>query len=189
LLYDAPPVRLIYQPHPITMHRVGRDGLETIVPDSTLGSGDVLLVVFGEIDCRCHVQVQLDRGCGEEEVLRDLNDRYVRSILSYQRRKNLRCIVVRGVVPPLHDGQHQHRDANYPIRGSFRDRLRWQRSLNALLEESCAKHDGLVYLPPPIWAENEDGSLNRDKSDGIIHVNPTPENKRAAVEAALAVAN
>jgi hypothetical protein len=64
-----------------------------------------------------------------------------------------------------------------------------QRSLNALLEESCAKHDGLVYLPPPIWAENEDGSLNRDKSDGIIHVNPTPENKRAAVEAALAVAN
>lgn len=155
-----------------TMHRLARDGMMPTIEGALWGkaypqTGDVLVVVLGEVDCRCHVHRQIvEKNRTEEEVLEDLASRYIKALVEYKNGTGVK-IGVRGVVPPLKDGRHH--DENYPIRGAFIDRLRWRNTLNAKLEQKCKEHD-LLYVPSPPWAENEDGSMKFEFSDEIIHI-------------------
>src|SRR5690242_3783812 len=72
---------------PVTMHRVGRDGL-WFLREKHLAPDDWLLTVFGEIDARCHVgRIADERNTSYEEVAFDLVARYIRSISTSNARK------------------------------------------------------------------------------------------------------
>lgn len=159
----------------VTMHRIGRDGLLQTLQSICLSNnivlpkpGDFVLIVCGEVDCRCHIQKQIAQGLDEDVVLQDLSNRYLNALLGFRNEFQV-DIGVRGVVPPLKDGDHQHHDVEYPIRGSDQDRLRWQQKLNALLENGCKTY-GLLFVPSPVWTAGEDMFMKRDYSDGIIHI-------------------
>ena len=67
---------------PISMHRVGRDGLLSVLPPKCrLSDYDALVIVFGEIDCRAHVpNIATRKGLSLDAVIEDLAVRYVAAI-------------------------------------------------------------------------------------------------------------
>jgi hypothetical protein len=61
------------------LHRVGRDGIPALMQQAQRKShgtperDDVLVLIAGEVDCRCHVHRQInEHGRPEETVLHDL---------------------------------------------------------------------------------------------------------------------
>jgi hypothetical protein len=53
---------LLHYVGPITMHRIGRDGLNFLDMTSYgVQENEVAIFVFGEIDCRCHIGKQRDK--------------------------------------------------------------------------------------------------------------------------------
>ncbi len=168
-----------------TMYRICRDGISSVFDKTILHTDktNVLVVVFGEIDLRCHVYKQIQAGRDEDEVIRTLASRYISTIVDWKESCN---IIVRGVVPPLPGGLH--RDNNFPIRGELHDRKRWHSKLNAELQDLCIKNmnismsmsmsisekknnSWLYFLPSPEWVEDEHGFLRMTASDGVIHIN------------------
>jgi hypothetical protein len=153
---------------------VGRDGVrgESVINSSVSGAtypgtGDVLIVVVGEIDCRCHMYIQIhEKHREEDEVIRDLAVRFINSLIEYRYKHNAN-IGVRGIVPPFRNAIHH--DEKYPIRGTFDERVRWRQKLNAKLQWMC-HHNDILFIPSPAWAENTDGSMNHDVCDDFIHI-------------------
>ncbi len=165
-----------------TMHRIGRDGVHEILV--AFGSrfpnaGDWLIFVVGEVDCRCHIDRQIkEQGREEDEVICTLATNYVSALVKYQKESHVR-VGVRGVVPPLEFGNH-HCD-RFPIKGEFKDRLRYQQVLNKTLEAKCKEH-GILFIPSPQWAVKEDGGMKMELSDGIIHIANSHENRTLACQ-------
>lgn len=159
-----------------TMHRVGRDGVRAIITE--YGSrfpnpGEWLIFVVGEIDVRCHIDRQIkEKNRDEQEVISTLVDNYVRALVEYSKESGV-LIGVRGIIPPLEHGNHQCQQ--FPIKGDYIDRLRYQKQVNALLEPKCVANK-IAFIPFPKWGENPDGSLRMDMSDGIIHLDHSNAN-------------
>lgn len=179
MLYDC--YRPIYLDS-TTMHRVGRDGVHKLIVDFGSrfpNSGDWLIFVVGEVDCRCHIDRQIkEHGRDEHEVISTLVTKYINALVQYRKDSGV-YVGVRGVVPPLEYGIHTCTKA--PIRGAYKDRLRYRLSLNKELEAQCQEHN-ILFVPSPKWAEKEDGSMKMELSDGIIHIANTEENKRLACQ-------
>jgi len=165
-----------------TMHRVGRDGVNSII--AAFGSrfpnpGDWLVFVVGEVDCRCHIDRQIkEAGRDETEVITTLATNYVKALAQYKKESNV-FVGVRGVVPPLEHGNHQC--DRFPIKGEYKDRLRYQQALNVELEKTC-KENGVLFIPCPAWAIKEDGGMKMEISDGIIHIANSHENRVLACQ-------
>lgn len=160
-----------------TMHRIGRDGLQDRLRSISLNSADILLVVIGEVDIRCHIYRQIhDNNRDEEEILDTLASKFILRLVELKTTTNCN-IIVRGVVPPLPNGDHPDIHSQkpedltyiYPIRGLIDDRSRWRISLNQKLASLCASN-GLYFLPSPIWVETDDHMLRDEFSDHRIHI-------------------
>ena len=170
-IYSFPEVSVLLG---LTMNRVARDGFFSICDKEKAGKHKNILLVCGEIDCRCHVYLQLQKGRELSEILSTLASGFVQTLKEAQEYLGKTQFLVRGVLPPLRGGNHPEMgDGNdnfeFPIRGSLEDRIQWRRQLNYNLQLFCARH-GVKYVPPPVWAENADNTMKSDHSDGVIHL-------------------
>ena len=86
----------IYWLGPVTMHRVGRDGLRRLLFDKRRWIGwssvEAAILSFGEIDCRSHVETVASRtGRSVDAVLEELAGRYIEAVTPYAARTRI-CV-------------------------------------------------------------------------------------------------
>jgi len=154
----------------ITMHRIGRDGLDwfNITKRSDITQDDIAFFVFGETDCRTHIGRQRDtQKCDLSEIIDKLATAYIKTILA---NKNLvfgvPCAIV-SVTPPTDKGENPH----VPFYGTLADRVNITRSLNQKLKELCEQHN-LIFIDIYDLYCNAAGALRPELSDGHVHVHP-----------------
>ena len=152
-----------------TMFSIGRDSLQ-ILNLKSLGvlDGDVSVFVFGEIDVRCHIGKQRDLHNRElGEVINSLAKSFLEAIKNNQIMfKRLFCVVV-SVTPPTNN----YFNWVYPYHGTLDDRSNITRQLNSKLKELCNEY-GFDFLDIHALYANEEGILDDNVSDGVVHVNP-----------------
>lgn len=172
-----------FSPGPLTMHRIGRDGLAALLgmmPQMPPGAGPhtAWLFVFGEIDLRCHFGPQVHHhGRAIQDIISTVVEAYLNVLAAFQTGTRVAAVAVRGVVAPLPN--EWHHDDTYPIRATFEERRAWRLVLNEALKAGCLLRR-FVYVPPPAWSERPDGTMRHEVSDTCIHVQPTPEHVERA---------
>lgn len=154
---------------PITMHRVGRDGL-SFVNLRNLGvlEGQAVVFSFGEIDARCHIGKQCDlNNRNLDEVIDTLATKYIQTILqNRQLYTRLTCIVY-SVTPPTNIAYNPQ----FPYYGTLAERVMISRKLNMKLAILCQQF-GLSFLNVYNEYANPDGTLKTIYSDGCVHIHP-----------------
>lgn len=153
---------------PWTMHRVARDGAY-FVYEKVRGftSGDGIVLIFGEIDIRCHLGRIADRDARTLDVLvAELALGYVEAAVALLRTFPAAKIIVVEPVPPITPTSI---NPDFPIYGSEADRIEIHRKLAARLEELCENRN-LIYFAIPRRYCTRRGSLKLHLSDGTAHV-------------------
>jgi hypothetical protein len=149
---------------PVTMHRVGRDRA-WFLEGRNFSVTDWVLLVFGEIDARCHIgRIAEDTGNSRDNVVSDLVGRYLASI---KRRRDHNAIVMS--VPPPADGPGII-NSDFPVYGSWVDRIEITKLLNDELIQSAKRADIKVLVVPEEYADAS-GGLDIRLSDQSVHIN------------------
>lgn len=155
----------------VTMHRIGRDGIIVNFNPLHHAKDSILCFVYGEVDCRCHVQKQINLGRDENEVISELAGSYLTTI-----KKNVRAcraVIVVGVVPPTSREKferiHGPVTHEFPFMGNDEDRVRYTKKVNRLLQAHC-NGNGYTYFAPYSYYTDEDGTMNRELSDLNVHL-------------------
>jgi len=158
----------------ITMHRVGRDNkiINFINADFLQNNNNIIIFAYGEVDCRCHIQRQIDMGRVEDEIINELVTNYIRTIKSNITAANVKVIIV-GVIPPTkqtdYEGRHGPITHEFPFVGSDENRVRYTRKMNNLLEE-LANNNNYIYFNPYSYYTRDDGTLKYELSDLNVHL-------------------
>lgn len=159
----------IYWLGPITMHRVGRDGLSFLdLRNYFIQEKDVVVFVFGEIDVRCHIGKQRDtKNRDLAEIIETLATNYINTILQNQKLfSSLTCIVC-SVTPPI-DGYGRN-NPEYPFYGQLSDRVAITCELNKKIQQLCQKHN-LLFLDFYDLYTDHQGALNLKFADPTVHI-------------------
>jgi hypothetical protein len=153
---------------PRTMHRVGRDGASFVPHLATPKPDDAVVLMFGEIDVRCHIaRIARSQGRPIEYVIGELVDRYVvRTRATFEHFRIQSRIFMLGAPPPMDPITP---NPNLPVHGPLSERIAIRRMLNAVLEMHTKAYD-ISYVPIPALYEEPDGSLRRRLSDGHAHI-------------------
>lgn len=154
---------------PVTMHRVGRDGLGGLdIRNYGVKEGEIAIFSYGEIDTRAHIIKQRDLyGRELTEIVDTLTNLYCDTIVANKKLfKNIICIVS-SVIPPVRG--HYRDDSEQVIYGSLTDRTLVNGLLNKRLKEMCEKKNiGFALLYESFY--NADGSLNECMTRDFLHV-------------------
>lgn len=152
---------------PVTMHRVGRDGLQALDIRNSVQEGDTVVFVFGEIDVRCHIGKQRDeKERAQQDLIQELVQGYMKTIAENVSTYSSIDIVIMSPVPPMDTPPEK---ISLPIYGSLQDRVTVNNALCDELKYLCDVK-GYYFLDIRPEFANFDGSLNWDLSDGIVHV-------------------
>jgi len=160
-----------YHQPSVTMFRIGRDNTIVNFDNTRHNENSILCMIYGEVDCRCHIQRQINLGRNEDDIIYELVDKYVQTI-----RNNAtvyKHIILVGVIPTT----NQHKLENihgpitheFPFVGSDDDRVRFTKKVNTLLESMCTKY-GYIYFNPYSYYTTEEGTLNFELSDTCGHL-------------------
>lgn len=157
----------------VTMHRIGRDKYVVNAQPAKHQSDSTVVVCYGEVDCRCHVQRQIDQGRLEDEVLRELADAYFATL--DRGLSVVRHVVVVGIIPPTecreHEAIHGPITHAFPFVGTDTDRARYTAKMNRLLEEHCrTRAPRFVYFNPYLPYTRPNGCLRHEYSDTNVHL-------------------
>ena len=157
----------------ITMFRVGRDN--TIInfdTNHTFDKNDTIVIVYGEVDCRCHIQRQINNGREENTVINELVENYVQTIKNAVGNTPVKVILV-GVIPPTrqydYESIHGPITHDFPFVGTDEDRVRFTLKVNTQLE-TLAHKNNFVYFNPYSYYTREDGTLKHELSDTNVHL-------------------
>lgn len=152
---------------PITMHRIGRDGLAVLNTRGIAQAGDTVVFVFGEIDVRCHIGKQRDeKRRSLDEVINTLVAKYMRTIAENVKHCLGINVVVTGATPP-HDPAPEL--VSLPMYGTLQDRIKVNNALCEALAAACKEY-GYYFLDIRPHFSNPNGSLKCELSDGNVHV-------------------
>ena len=148
---------------PITMYRIGRDGISC----NEIKDNDIVVFVSGEIDARCHIGKQRDKYKRSlEEVIETLVRNYVAAILKLRDAYNNLTCVVSMIVPPTDVTFNPH----FPYYGSLEDRIQVTRLLNKKLEREYSLNN-IYFVDKYNEYCTEYGDLRSDISEpGNVHV-------------------
>jgi hypothetical protein len=156
----------------ITMFRIGRDNIIINFNKDIIKSNDTIVLVYGEIDCRCHIQRQINLGINEDDIIHDLVNKYFQTIQHNTKDMNINIIIV-GVVPPTKKEDYEKFNGEvtheFPFIGMNEDRVRYTYKVNKLLEELSIQNKYL-YFNPYDYYTNVDGTLNHELSDTFNHI-------------------
>lgn len=165
----------------ITMYRIGRDNqiinfrnnkIIKFRNNKILQINDIIIFVYGEVDCRCHIQRQIDMGRNEDDIINELVTNYMRTIKNNITVANVNIIIV-GVIPPTkqtdYEGHHGPIMHEFPFVGSDESRVRYTNKVNKLLEE-LANDNKYIYFNPYSYYTRDDGTLKHELSDLNVHL-------------------
>jgi lysophospholipase L1-like esterase len=154
---------------PITMHRVGRDGLACVnLQQLKVKEGDVAVFAFGEIDVRCHIGKQRDQKNRDlDEVIENLVIPYFHTLALNRALYKKLLIVVYSVTPPVEICLNP----KFPSYGPVEDRVAIAKTLNARLADLCKQLE-IEFLDVYEDYANPDGTLKVEYSDGGVHIAP-----------------
>jgi len=154
---------------PVTMHRIGRDGIDFLdLRSFDVEEKDTAVFVFGEIDVRSHIGRQRDeKGRTLAEILDTLAENYIETILRNRENYNhLQCIVF-AVIPPTHNKREENPE--FPFYGSIEDRIQITKELNKRLIRNCLNHNISVLNVYDLYC-TEKGDLKEIYVDVVVHI-------------------
>jgi hypothetical protein len=164
-----------HREYSITMFRIGRDNTVINFNIHELNTNDILVFVYGEVDCRCHIKRQMNLGRNEDEIIFELVEKYIQTIKNSLNGGSFKIIIV-GVIPPTKqddfesiNGPIQH---EFPFVGSDEERLRFTQKVNHLLEQFASQND-FIYFNPYDYYTRPDGTLKHELSDSRCHIGQT----------------
>jgi hypothetical protein len=156
----------------VTMFRIGRDNIIINFNNNEIKSNDVIVLAYGEVDCRCHIQRQIDTGKNEDDIIYELVSTYFKTIKSNINNDTIKIIVV-GVISPTKQNDYEiiHGPIldEFPFLGKDEDRVRYTNKVNNLLEELSYKY-GYTYFNPYSYYTRPDGTLKHELSDSNVHL-------------------
>ena len=166
----------------ITMFRVGRDksimkfdkeGIINDASDASDPSTRILIsITYGEIDCRCHINRQINLQRDEDDIICELVNKYIDAIIDNIAGLDAKIVVV-GVIPPTKQSDYEHLYGQitheFPFLGSDQDRVRYTQKTNRLLEE-LSKKNNFIYFNPYLHYTRDDGTLKYELSDNTVHL-------------------
>lgn len=165
-LFAAFPCVDIYWIGPVTMHRIGRDGIASMLTPRwgfgrfrkhVLRSYDHVFLSFGEIDSREHIDRIAQRNAMDTGlVIDDLTERYLDAVEAYFGVSGVPVVVC---VPPVTPY------ANTTEQKDLRDRV------NAALAKKCESR-GISFLDYRKTAPLEDRCIADGHHDGNVHFDP-----------------
>lgn len=153
----------------LTMHKVGRDGLNF---HNYMKIGDTIIYCCGEIDVRCHIKKQINLRREKEEIINTLSEKYVNSIINRDQcdLKNKIKIerIIMSVVPPC-IFKNIRDNPDYPCIGTDEERVEYTVLLNQKLKFLCEKND-IMFLDVYSLYRDENGSMRSDMSKDGVHI-------------------
>jgi len=156
----------------ITMFRIGRDNIIINFDKDIIKKGDIIILSYGEVDCRCHIQKQINLGINEDNVINELVSNYFKTIKNNTINIDAKIIIV-AVIPPTKQCDYEILHGpilhEFPFVGSDEDRVRYTNKVNKLLEE-FAIINNYIFFNPYSYYERVDGTLKHDLSDSIVHL-------------------
>lgn len=158
-----------------TMHRIGRDKhLINCDPQVIDKENDVVIILYGEVDCRCHIGRQVLKGRDLAEIVNTLVGSYINTIIQY----GFRHTIVMAVPPPVPRKDYEDRNGpithHLPMVGNDEERLLYTIKVNEKLKSKCQEHN-LHFVDPFDSYKRADGFMDYSKSDGNIHIGNNKE--------------
>jgi hypothetical protein len=156
----------------ITMFRIGRDNIIINFNKDIIQKNDIIILSYGEIDCRCHIQRQIILGRNEDDIINELVTNYFNTIKNNMINIDAKIIIV-GVIPPTKKNDYEK--INGPVLHEFgffgtdQDRVRYTKKINKLLEELSIENN-YIYFNPYSYYERPDGTLKYELSDKLVHL-------------------
>ena len=155
----------------ITMFRIGRDNMIINHNPQEVSEKDTVLLAYGEVDCRCHIQRQINAGRNEDDVICELISNYFRTIKNNIHPQSK--VVIVSIIPTTKQSElesiHGPITHAFPFVGTDEDRVRYTVKMNHLLEIN-AKHNGYYFFSPYAHCTNPDGTLCFEMSDTCGHL-------------------
>lgn len=178
---DIPNVKIHYI-GPVTLKRVGvleDEFVSNIVKSLNLTPDDVLLFVFGEIDIRCYVKINLEhrKSITLEYLLLDWVESYANHI-SVMPTNGARLGIM-SVAPPATFESAQ--SLEWPVSGTDEERVIYTKKINELLQSECIKRNW-IYLDVYSKYADEKGMLPLHNIFRSVHINDTSEVKKILTE-------
>jgi len=159
----------------ITMFRIGRDNIIINFNQNDIQNNDIIVVSYGEIDCRCQIQRQINLGGNEDDIIRNLVDRYITTIKKNTTDLGLDVkIIIVGVIPPTkqtdYESLHGPITHEYPFVGTDEERVRYTNKVNGLLKKMAIDNNFIYFDDPYRYYTRPDGTLKHELSDTIVHI-------------------
>jgi hypothetical protein len=182
-LFAKTPGATMHYVGPVTMHRVGRDGLRAFALNTldigAIRRGDALGFIFGEIDVRVHIAKQRDRyGRPPTEIIDTLAAAHMSTLEAMRAIFPASPIVVFSVIPPA-GNKYPHFNSDMPRNGTDQERIAWSLLLNETLKHGAFAR-GFRFLDQYSPFANKRGLLNLKMSRDAAHV--TPESIKRDIE-------
>jgi len=166
---------------PITLNRFGRDDEAKNMFDTAFSwprrlrwipfpmpkASDSLVVSFGEIDIRVHIdRISREQRMEPSKVIQGLVDSALCGLLQLREVTGAR-IVFLGPPPPV----KHFLDEKFPTGGSFDDRVKWMNELKLALSSRISEIDdaAIFFCDLAHRFETADGDLKPEFSDGTVH--------------------
>lgn len=161
-----------YYQNSITMFRIGRDNSIINFNKHEINTNDIIILCYGEVDCRCHIQQQIKLGRNEDDIINELVNNYFKTIKNNTMDNNIKIIIV-GVIPPTKQNDYEILHGpilhEHPFVGSDEDRVRYTNKVNKLLEV-ISNYNNYIYFNPYSYYTREDGTLKHELSDSTVHL-------------------
>lgn len=155
----------------ITMFRIGRDNVIINFDNREHDNDSIIVMCYGEVDCRCHIQRQINIGNKEDEIIENLVTNYFKTIK--ENVKRCKKIIIVGVIPPINQTEYENLNGpithEFPFVGSDEDRVRYTLKLNRFLEQKSIENDYLYFNPYDYYTRT-DGTLKYEYSDKNVHL-------------------
>jgi hypothetical protein len=160
----------------VTMHRVGRDNNIINYQNEYDNENNVIILCFGEVDCRCHIEKQKHiQNIDEDIIISILVYNYFNTIQN--NIKQSKKIIIFAIIPPVDiekyinkHGDYANKTHPFPVLGTNNDRIRYTNKMNNLLKYLCDKHS-YIYFDPYNFYKDEMGCLNEKYADDtLVHV-------------------
>ena len=156
----------------ITLHRVGRDRVFPNFNPSFNTHESIFMFLYGEVDCRCHINTQLKQDRTLDEICSTLTQNLIQAI---KTRCNLSSypIIICSVVPPVRQQDYEAINGpithDLPFRGTDEERVLYTQTLNDHLKKAC-EQEQFVYFDIYSLYANEQGLLDYHLTDQTVHI-------------------
>jgi hypothetical protein len=129
------------------------------LPSQQLNENDIIIFVFGEIDIRTHYGKQIIKGRNKNEILNELVNNYIDTILLNRAVFPNVKFGLQSVTPPTDDKNYREAiNKEYPTTGPVKDRIEATIEINSLLKEKCAIHD-VLFVDTATYYQNDDSNF------------------------------